>query len=374
MSGDDKNSGDKTEKPTPKRIKDARKKGDVSKSKDLTTTIELVIWLMLFWLAAGYAGNHMSHLFDTAFGRINQPGPISVVEVGQTAIVTLAYILAPLLLGVAVIGALVDFFQVGPIFAPTKLKPDVSRMNPAQGLKRIFSMDNLFEIVKSVLKTALIIAITYFLVMHIVPALVKLPLGTLGDTTAIYHKAILWLMMIVIGVFLFVAFGDAGYQRYSYIKKLMMSRRDIRQEMKDDEGDPYIKSKRKQLHQEWATRNTLESVKQSSVLVVNPTHVGIAIEYEPGETPVPIVAAKGEDYLVPLMKQAAIEANVPIMRHVPLARKLNESTDIDDFVPLEVFDAVAEVLHWAAAVRRGDLPPESGVNERAVNEDGLSMH
>jgi type III secretion protein U len=168
-------------------------------------------------------------------------------------------------------------------------------------------------------------------------------------------------------VFFFTSFTDLGYQHYSFTKKMMMSMRDIRQEMKEDEGDPYIKAKRKQLHQEWSQQNSMQAVKNANVLVVNPTHIAIAIEYGTENAPIPVVTAKGEDHLVPMMKEIAAEAGVPIMRNVPLARRLNELTEIDEFVPQETFEAVAEVLHWAQSVRDGLTNRDSGERELAVN-------
>ena len=372
MSGQE-DSGDKTEKPTAKKLRDARKKGDVAKSKDITNTLSLVIWLILFWLATTHVAIEFSLLFNTVFTQIGQvkssvagSGSMAMMNMGVLAFRGLALVTIPVLLIAGLVGSLGDFLQIGPVFALEKMKLDFSKLNPASGLKRIFTMDNVFEIAKSMLKILLLIVVTFLVVKLMLPELARLPLGGVGDATSMYHKTMMWLLGITVVVFFFVSFADLGYQHHSFTKKMMMSMRDIRQEMKDDEGDPYIKAKRKQLHQEWSQQNTTQAVKNASVLVVNPTHIAVAIEYGTEAAPIPVVTAKGQDHLVPMMKQAAIEAGVPIMRNVPLARRLNALAEIDEFIPQETFEAVAEVLHWAQAVRDGQQSAESGERELAV--------
>jgi type III secretion protein U len=371
MSGND-DSGDKTEKPTAKKLRDARKKGDVSKSKDLSHTWELTIWLLLFWLMTEHLAIEFAALFEASFSRIAVQGTMKLTELSIIALRTFAVTIIPLLLAVGLIGSLGDFFQIGPIMTTEKMKFDMGKLNPMSGLKRVFSMDNLFEVVKNAIKIIVLGVLTWLVAKEFLPTIIRLPLGTMGDTLEIYHRVMLWFLSLSVLIFFFISLGDAGYQKFSFIKKMRMSMRDIKQEYKEDEGDPYVKQRRKQLHQEWSQQNTMQAVKKSSVLVVNPTHIAIAIEYSPDVEPIPFIAAKGEDHMVPLMKDAAIAAGVPIIRHVPLARRLNALAEIDEYVPQETFDAVAEVIRWAQAVREGVLAPESGIYERAVNEDFIT--
>jgi type III secretion protein U len=142
-----------------------------------------------------------------------------------------------------------------------------------------------------------------------------------------------------------------GLQHFNYIKKLRMSRRDIKQEYREDEGDPYIKQRRKQLHFEWAQQNMLSGARRANVIVTNPTHLAIALYYEKGETVVPIVTAKGEDYMAQLIREVAEEEGIPIMRNVDLARALYAEVELDDYIPRDLFEAVAQVLIWAREVR-----------------------
>ena len=206
-----------------------------------------------------------------------------------------------------------------------KLKPKLEHLNPVEGVKRMFSMDNLVEVLKAVLKTALLLLIGWLVVQAALPQIVGLarspeqPVQVIGalmwDLTV---QAVAW----TLGTFALVSLLDAAYQRHSFIKKMRMSLRDIRQEMKESEGDPHIKQQRKQAHQEWSQRNAAQAARTANVLVVNPTHVAIAIDYDRETAPVPSIAAKGEDFVARAMREAAEEAGVPIVRNVPLARDL----------------------------------------------------
>ena len=163
--------------------------------------------------------------------------------------------------------------------------------------------------------------------------------------------------MWTFGVFLFVAVLDIAWQRHSWIKKLRMSMRDIRQEHKENEGDPMIKGNRQQMHREWAEQNAVGAARSASVLVVNPTHIAIALEYDPESCPIPVMAGKGEGPLAQAMREAAEEAGVPIIRHVPVARGLYENGAVDDVIPRDMFDAIAQIILWAQKVRDGHKAP-----------------
>jgi len=247
---------------------------------------------------------------------------------------------------------LVEFLQVGPILSFKKVTPKLDNLNPVQGVKKMFSMDNLVELVKSVLKSAALLMIGGVVLWGALPWL----LGLITSPPAAIGSAI-WYALVRIGiwtifVFFFVSAVDVWYQKFSYTKRLRMSRRDIRQEVKDNEGDPYIKSRRRQLHQEWSQQNMLNAVRGSNVVVTNPTHIAIALQYDHGVDDLPIVVAKGEDYEAGLIRKAAEEAGIPILQNIELARGLNEKVELDHYISDEFFDAVAEVLHWAEGMRR----------------------
>jgi len=345
-------SGDRTERPTPKRLKDARRDGNIAKSKELTSTMMVLLWLLLFWLLIPFISVRLDGLVGLAIAGTGQPFHQALTTVGWAAVKVLLAVVAALVASALGVALVVEFLQVGPVFALKKVKPDISHLNPIDGLKRMFSMDNLVEVLKAVVKTAALSAIAVAAVKVEIPTLLELPHAVPGALGVALWTATVRVGAWVVGVFLLVSLLDLMYQRYSHVKKLRMSRRDIKREMRDDEGDPHVKSRRRQLHQEWANQNMIEAVRQSSVVVTNPTHVAVALMYEPGETVVPVLNAKGEGEIARLIREAAEEAGIPIMQNISLARGLNSTVEVDDFIPVEYFDAVAELLRWADSIRR----------------------
>ncbi|MEP7042828.1 MAG: type III secretion system export apparatus subunit SctU [Dokdonella sp.] len=349
MADDD--SGNRTEKPTPQRLKKARKEGDISKSKELTSTVLVLTWLVMLWLMLPSMRDRIGALVDASIEAMAQPFVIAAPALGQQALAVGLWILLPLLFGSVFIGLLVEFLQAGPVLAPKKAKPDLKHINPMSGLKKVFSKDNLVEVAKAIFKSAALIGIFVVVLFHYIPQLTALPYGKPSSVGALMWASAIRIGIWVIFVFFFISALDVFYQRFSFMKKMRMSIRDIRQETKENEGDPYVKGRRRQLHQEWAQQNMLSSVRRASVVVTNPTHLAVALYYEPGETELPMVIAKGEDYEAKLIREAAEEAGVPIMRNVELARGLYERTELDDYLPAEFFEAVAELLRWAESVR-----------------------
>jgi flagellar biosynthesis protein FlhB len=302
----------------------------------------------------------------------------AVRNLGWQAAQLLLLVTGLLLLPLAVAGVITDFLQVGPVLAFEKLKPKLENLNPVDGVKRMFSMDNLVEVLKAVLKTALLFAIGWAVLRSLLPALVLLVRQPLdGPPAARLVGGALWMVSWrlaawTIAVFAGLAVLDAAWQRHSYIKKLRMSRRDIRQETKENEGDPHIKAQRRQTHQEWSQRNAAQAARDANVLVVNPTHIAIAIEYDRETCPVPTVSAQGEDEVARAMREAAEEAGVPVVRNVELARELLAVTEPGEVVPQHLFEIVAEVILWAREVReeierqrRGEEAPEAARARRA---------
>ena len=356
----DKNDGgDKTEKPTPKRLEDARKKGDVSKSREVTSTVVLVLWLGLGALVLGFAAARLAMLWEALFVVIGQGWSNTGYAGALRSIGGMALELGVLLVGaflvpVAATGLLADFLQTGAVLTFEKIKPKLDNMNPVEGVKRMFTMDNLIEVIKALAKAAVLFLLGWLVVKPALNQIVGLARSPTLAPQAL--GALVWdltvkLLAWTIATFAMVSLLDAAYQRWSFIKKMRMSMRDIKQEMKESEGDPYIKQHRRQAAQEWQQRNSAEAARNANVLVVNPTHVAIAIDYDRETSPVPTVAAKGEDHVARAMREAAEEAGVPIVRNVPLARDLLARAEVGEIVPADLFDVIAEVILWAREVR-----------------------
>lgn len=342
---------DKTEKPTHKRIRDARKEGNVSKSKDLTSTVLVLGWLLGGWMLMGSMGGRVKALFQLSLDAMHKPFLPALVELGWAAVQTLVWLVLPLAVMAVLLGLLVEFLQVGPLLAFKKVTPNMEKLNPAEGIKKMFSMDNLVELVKSIIKSAALIGIGGVVLWGLMEQLLLLPYSPPAAMGEAIWTGLVRIVVWTVFVFFFISAVDSSYQKYSYLKQLRMSKRDIKQEVKESEGDPYVKQRRKQLHQEWSQQNMLSAVRGSNVVVTNPTHIAVALQYEHGITDLPVVVAKGEGYEAEMIRRAAEEAGVPIMQNIPLARGLHEKVELDDYIGKEFFEAVAEVLHWAEDVR-----------------------
>jgi type III secretion protein U len=344
-------SGEKTEQPTAKRLRDARRDGDVPKSQDLTHTLTTLVWALLLTGLSGFAADRVGGLLEFAWTQTDLSSPNALRDVGVAALKTFALLTVLPLAIVALCGAFADFLQVGAMFAPKRIAPQGSRLSPANGFKRMFSSENFFELAKALLKTLLLAALLVVVLRHYMPDILRLPSAGLEAYVGLDKRMLLTLSACVVVLFAFVSIADRLFQNYSHRKRLRMSKSDVKREHKEDAGDPQLRGQRKRLHRQWSTQDARQAARNATALLVNPTHIAIAILYDPEQTAVPTITAKGEGHLAQLMRREAEDAGVPVIRDVPLARTLNFCAEEDDFIPEEFFDAVAEVLAWAEQMR-----------------------
>jgi type III secretion protein U len=359
MSNDD-GTGEKTEQPTEKRLRDARRDGDVAKSHDLSQTATTLVWMLVLVGMSGYFADRVSALVEHAWSRVSLESPNALREIGWDAALTVLLLTVIPLTLVGVCGALVEFLQAGAVFAPKRIAPQGSRLSPASGLQRIVSMDNLFEIVKSLAKTAILAVLIVLLIRQHLPDILELPAAGIAAYVGLDRRLILSLCAWIVVLFAFVSIGDRLFQGFAHRKRLRMSKHEVRRERKEEDGDPHTRGQRKRLHRRWATQNARDAAREATALVVNPTHIAVAILYDVERTAVPMITAKGEGNLAQLMRREAEEAGVPVIRDVPLARALNFYGEEDDLIPEEYFEAVAEVIAWAERLRRPASPDGAG--------------
>ena len=343
-------SGEKTEKATPKKLRDARQKGDIPKSKDLTGTIGLILSAIVIWFAAVYTVPKFAELMETALQVPGGDFPIIAGQLGKQALNLFLLCSLLILIPVAVLSLFIEFIQVGPLLAADKVKPDLSKLNPVSGLKRMFSTDNLFELIKSIVKTSAILLFCWLAISAVLQDLVFLPSAEPGNIVG----ALLELTLYIVGasllfLLLFTAI-DVSYQHYAFAKKMKMSLSEIKQEYKNTEGDPLIKSHRRQTAQEWAQEGASQAAGDASALVVNPTHVAVAIRFNREIDNVPVVTAVGEDEIAQAMRLAAKQNHVPVVRNIELARTLLATATEGEMVPRDLFDVVAQIILWAQSV------------------------
>jgi len=335
-------SGDKTEKATPKKLRDARKKGDLS------STLGLVLSIGVLAMVTIYAAPRFASLMVIAFTSGTDDFNNTLLMVGKEALSLFTVCSVLILIPVALFGIIAEFTQVGVLITFDKLKPDLSKLNPVSGAKKMFSSDNFFELIKSTIKTSAIFLFGWLTIQHLVPNLVFLPQAEPESIIGAFLELMLFLFASSLAFLLFFTTIDVSYQHYSFAKKMKMSMRDIKQEY---EGDPLMKGHRRQVAQEWAQEGAPQAASDASALIVNPTHVAIAIRFDREEDEVPIITAMGEDKVAQKMRDAAKLHNVPVVRNIKLARTLLADASEGEMVPRELFDTVAEVIIWAQAVQ-----------------------
>lgn len=343
-------SGEKTEKPTEKRLRDARKKGQVSKSQDLTSALMLLTAVVIFWLGGKIMATNLLQLtqkgIQTAGSFTGEFTRERANELLYQAVIDMGVILAPLFIFMFIGGVLYNYVQVGSLFAFEGVKPDLNKLNPAEGFKQKFLKSKSYiELGKTLLKGIITFVVVGVVLYGEIPNVVKLIEQPAGMVVVYLFDLILRIGFYVGILFLGLVVGDFFLQRFLFMNQMKMSKQEVKQEYKESEGDPLIKWMRKNIHREILAQSSIAAVKTADVVVVNPTHVAVALKYDKGEMGAPTVVAKGADLLAKEIREIAKKNDVPMMRDIPLARALYE-IDIDTEIPEEMYETVAEVLRW----------------------------
>ncbi|GMT96504.1 flagellar biosynthesis protein FlhB [Corallococcus caeni] len=346
-------SGDKTEEPSQKKLDDSRKKGQVWKSKDLTGVAVLVAGLGIARGTWGTVEAEISSLFLFTFDVIAHPDRLDLAmsQILYMALKSLAVLTIPVAAGAAAMGGLMEFLQVGSLFTIDPVMPKFDKLNPIAGLKNMFTKKAFVELLKNLIKISVAAYVVYGVVRDSMPLVIE---TVRQDTHGI--MAILGEIIYRVGariVLLFVIFGvfDVWWQRKSYMKDMMMTKEEVKKEYKQSEGDPHHKAKRKELHHEIMEGAQMEAVKDASVIVTNPDHVAVALMYDQNKDGAPRVLVKGMDAKAERIKALAREADVPLLRNVPLAHALLR-VEVGEEVPEELYDAVAEVLNFVYGLKQ----------------------
>ena len=335
---------EKTEQPTSKKLRDARERGEVAKSRDFTQTA-LIVALFAYVIANGRSlVDDFTKLIFLPFHFINVPFRQAVGLVLDETFRAMTFLILPFLGIVIVLGIFAETIQTGLLVAFEAIKPSGKKLNVIANAKNMFSKKNLIEFLKSTLKIAVLSWVVYGLVREALPLLMHIPHRGMPELGSLVGQ-LLKTMIIQTGfAYVVISLADLAWQRFQYTKGLMMSKDEVKQEYKGMEGDPHIKGQRKHLHQEMLASDAVSSSRSASVVVTNPTHLAIALRYEEGETPLPIVTGKGEGALAERMIAAAREAGVPVMQNIPLAHALFDDAPLDQYIPSDLVEPVAAVL------------------------------
>ena len=341
-------SGDKTEAPTPHRLSEAREKGQVAKSTDLTAAICLLTALIVLDNYAAGMTNSFLDMFKFSFAIDSMPtnAEDALREGGAMVYSHLLAILGPIMLILFITAIVCNVMQIGFMLTGKPLMPSFEKISPLSGFKRIFSFRSVIKTIMSLAKVGIIGTVAGRTIIDQLDKIISL--SSLGFIQIIAAGGQMTFMLGIrmCIVLLILALIDFTYQKFKHMQDLKMSKEEIKEEMKRMEGDPYMKQRRRQVARQLASQRMAQAVPQADVIVTNPTELALALKYNPETMAAPKLVAKGAGYMAQRIRRIALEAGVPIVERKPLARALFKSCEIGDTVPAELYKAVAEVLAY----------------------------
>ncbi|WP_282034533.1 flagellar biosynthesis protein FlhB [Metabacillus indicus] len=341
-------SGEKTEKATPRKREDVRKKGQVAKSADVNTAIGLLTVFLAFLFIGPFMMKQLLALMKSSLQEtlLLQLSEKNVHELMMQIAVQSAYMGGPIM-GVALIAGIAgNYLQVGFLFSTEAVQMKLEKINPIQGFKRIYSLRAVVELLKSILKISFVGAVTFSVIWFQMDGILSLSKLSVEKAFLFVSKLAFQMGLFASIALLFLSLLDYFYQKYDFEKNIRMSKQDLKDEFKKSEGDPLIKSRIKQKQREMATRRMMQDVPGADVVITNPTHYAIALKYDEDKMDAPFVVAKGVDFVAQKIKETAKTNNVTMIENRPLARALYDQVDIGRAVPEEFFKAIAEILAY----------------------------
>ncbi|MDD4179826.1 MAG: flagellar biosynthesis protein FlhB [Candidatus Margulisbacteria bacterium] len=347
--------GDKTEEPTPHRLREAREKGQVAKSKEITTAFLLLLTYYLFRYLGEFMWRNLAEMTAAVFQLVPEAKDFSLAMVGYLFLLGLramAFVLLPIFAIVFIAAFIAEAAQTGFVFAVDPLSPKVERINPLEGFKRMFSMQGFVELIKSLLKILIVFYIAWYAAKDDLPYIMVL-MESHPWNALVLGGDIAYKIAIRVGMFyIVIAILDYLYRRWEYMRNLKMTKQEVKEEYKRLEGDPLVKQRIRDLQRQAAYQRMMGAVPQADVVVTNPTHVAVALKYEQAKSKAPIVLAKGERKVAAEIKRIAEAHEISIVQNEQLARSIYRSTRINQEVPAELYQAVAEVLAYVYKIKK----------------------
>ncbi len=340
-------SSEKTEMPTQKKLRDARNKGQVCTSKDIVSTAILVVLLCLCAMTGAWFFDDYRALLDFVARRTSED-PIRTVVGGVQFFTWIVCKYSFIFAGVAaLVGIIANVSQIGFLFTFEPLKPDINKLNPAEGFKKIFCKKNFFEFLKNCVKVCFLSYLVWKLLKESVPELLMLGYGTVDEVNACILSLLKQLAIYTSFGYILIALVDRIFQGKNFIKDMMMTKDEVKREYKEMEGSAEVKQAQREFRNELLNGpDPVKATKKADVVVTNPTRLAIGIRYKVEEAPIPRVVVAGADRLAKIIRETARREGIPIMENVPLARSLWATCKVDDYIPVELAQPVAEVLKW----------------------------
>lgn len=351
---DEQDDAQKTEDPTPKKMEQARKKGNVALSREVNNWLMLLAGTLIIAWISPYMLTNLMGVMESMIANSHKvegtPGGMEIA-LGDTAITVLQILAFPLMF-FFVAAFMGPFLQVGPMFAPGAIKPELSKISPIKGFKRLFSLRSLMEFAKGLIKIGVVGMVSVIILypfMDKMDHLIGMPaILILAELKYLFIR----LMIGVLIVTLIIAMIDIVFQQNEHMKKMRMTKQEVKDEYKQTEGDPHVKAKLRQLRSERGRQRMMQAVPQADVVITNPTHYSIALKYDSDTMDAPVCVAKGTDDLALRIREVAKENDVVLYENKPLVRALYEIIDIDETVPPEHFKAVAEVISYVFKLKK----------------------
>ncbi len=340
---------EKTEKATPKKLKDARKKGQVAKAQDMPAAMTFIVSIMGTIAAGKYLYQeivtYMLQMFQAAASKTGdfETAAPGYFYMGMQVILRTSL---PIMVMVCFVGVLVSFLVNGPVFSFEAMKFDFKKLNPVEGIKQKFKLKVLVELLKSIAKISGAAIIIYVIVWQSLSQIISTVLLPIIASASIVNDFLFSAAMRVGIFFLLVALFDLAFQKKNFAKEMKMEKFEVKQEYKDTEGDPHVKGRRREIAREIAYQEGPRAARRARAIITNPTHIAVALKYNPEEEPAPLILAMGSGFMADQIIKIGVENNIPIMRNVNLARELYSKGKISEYIPEETYEAVAEILKW----------------------------
>ncbi len=338
---------ERTEQATQKRREETRRRGQVARSMEVNSAAILITSFIVLYAFGGRFIDGFRDLMSVFF-RISPSTPVSITSTRDLLIGLMGRyfsLMLPLFVALMVVGVFINIFQVGFLLTGEPLQPKLEKINPVAGFKRLFSKRSVETLFKDILKIVVVGWIGYYAIKGMLDDILGMSGSTAGEVIAFTGSAVFSIAMKIFIGYIILAVLDYAFQRWDYEQSMKMTRQEIREELKQTEGDPLLRARVRSVQREMARRRMMEEIPKADVVVTNPTEIAVALMYESG-TPAPKVVAKGRRIIAERIRAIAVENDVPIVRNVSLAQALYKAVDIGHFIPGDLYTAVAEVLAY----------------------------
>ena len=344
---------EKSEQPTDSKLKKAKEKGQIPRSRELTSLMILLVGILLFWVMGTHFVSKLKAIIQQAMLVAHRTDDDKQIIFNLINLLTAGFwAILPIFVGLVIVAIIAPLSVGGLLFSLQSIKPNLGKLNPISGFKRLFSLRIFSELFKSILKVVLIAFAAALFLIHQFPNMLALPSMYLNNALSQVMQLLIYASLLIVLALIPMVGFDIFYQIWSNLKKLKMSKQEVKDEFKEQEGNPQIKGRIRQMQQAMARRRMMKDVPKANVIVTNPTHYAVALQYDEKTMSAPKILAKGTDNIASRIKQIAQEHQIPQLEAPPLARALYRHGEIGKSIPAELYAAVAQILAWVYQLKR----------------------